>query len=447
MQNSMKEENNHLIKSFLERTFFSAWKNPTCTEEKYQNYKSLELQVNALCDLDCKYCYYAKFKKDLYPAKISKSSLVLKNLDIVLDWLEQNKYYPEIEIFSGEPFFQEVGFQSLEKILNWQIKNKVTNTIMIPTNFSFIWDEKKIDRIESLIERAKQNNIRIFLSCSVDGKYCDKNRPYIDGRIRSDEYYNRMFEFCKKWDFGFHPMIYNEEIEHWKDNWLWFQENFEKYKISFSRIYLLEVRNGEWTKKQLQEFYKFIRFIINWTYNHLKDIVPLEAFPQCTFENRLFNIFQMFSTVGRGLGCSAQSTIQLRLGDLTTSVCHRAAYKPHELWKFVTKDDKIVDIESLNHNLAISVAALDTKNLPFCETCTIREFCTGQCLGASVEINSDPFLVIPTVCALEHAKVSAILDELWDLGLWHHYYDWTILPKQRSMKLYYNYFKGENNDI
>ena len=60
-----------------------------------------------------------------------------------------------------------------------------------------------------------------------------------------------------------------------------------------------------------------------------------------------------------------------------------------------------------------------------------------------VEENKDPFLVIPTVCALAHTKVSAILDELWDLDLWHHYYSWTTPAKQQSIKLYYEHFKGE----
>ena len=129
------------------------------------------------------------------------------------------------------------------------------------------------------------------------------------------------------------------------------------------------------------------------------------------------------------------------MGDLTTSVCHRAAYKQHNLWRFVTENDKITDIEALNYNLTIAVAALDYKNSPFCNYCTIRELCLGQCLGSMFETNGDPFMVIPTVCAVEHAKVAAILDELKELDLHHHFIEWAE-NKKTSLKAYYKYFEG-----
>ena len=58
------------------------------------------------------------------------------------------------------------------------------------------------------------------------------------------------------------------------------------------------------------------------------------------------------------------------------------------------------------------------------------------------ETHRDPFMPIPTVCALEHAKIAGILDELKALDLWHHFYDWAV-PKQKSMKLYYEYMQKE----
>lgn len=438
----MKEANDQLIKSFLERTFFKAWTNRRYLKEpnRFQNYSRLEVQVNALCDLNCKYCYYDRFKKDLYPAKISNPKLILNNLNILLEWLTKNSYYPQIEVFSGELFFQEIGFQVVDIILNWYIKNDLKgNNIIIPTNYSFLFDNEKTERVEKIIKRANENHIRIYLSASVDGKYCDSNRPFKDGKIRDDEYYEKMFEFSKKYNYGFHPMVYGQEIENWKKNWLWFQENMKKHLIHFSNMYLLEVRNAEWTSKQLKEFYSFIRFVVRWAYenSNVKD----SDFPQFVYDKKLFNLFSMFASVGRGVGCSVQAAVQLRLGDLTTSVCHRTSYKPHNLWKFLVQNNEIVDIESLNFNLAIAVASMDSKNLPYCEYCSIKEFCSGQCLGAMYETNGDPFLPIPTVCALEHAKASAILDELQELGIWQYFYDWSS-KKQSSLKLYYEYFQG-----
>jgi len=137
-----------------------------------------------------------------------------------------------------------------------------------------------------------------------------------------------------------------------------------------------------------------------------------------------------------------QSTVQLRLCDLTTSVCHRASYKAHNLWKFTKNENEITGIEAMNYNLAFAVASYDFKAGPFCNYCPIREFCSGQCMGSMYETNGDPFIPIPTVCAIEHAKAAAILDELKDLGLWEHFYEWAG-PKQKSIKAYYEYLKKE----
>lgn len=90
---------------------------------------------------------------------------------------------------------QELGYQVLDRVIEWQNGNEVRHPIVIPTNFTFIFDEDKIERIESLMEKSKE---RILLSASVDGKYCDENRPFINGKVRDDEYYDRMFRFAKK---------------------------------------------------------------------------------------------------------------------------------------------------------------------------------------------------------------------------------------------------------
>jgi hypothetical protein len=440
-------ENNEIVKSFLNRTFFKSWEDKRyLTDSKYENYRTLELQISGHCDLKCTYCYYAKYSKDLYPAKISGKENVLKNLDIVLNWLEENNYWPVFEVFSGEIFSQELGFLAVEKLIDWLIKTKKENAqVIIPSNFSFIFDNKKIERVEQLLTKCLDNKICIYLSCSIDGKYCDdENRKFRDGKtFRDDEYYEKTFAFCKKWNFNFHPMIYSNKIEKWKDNWLWFQEMMSKYKMDFRSIYLLEVRNAEWTKKQLKDYYEFIRFLISWTFKTLiaNNFVSKEkSIAQYVFENKLFNTFNIFSQCGRGLGCSIQSAIQLRLGDLTSSLCHRAAYKQHNMWKFKVENDKIVDVEALNANLLIAMESSHHSTYPMCEACLIKNVCNYQCLGSMYETNNDPMLPIPTVCALEHIKTAAIYDEMYDSGIYVEFLNWASKEKYETMRMYYKYF-------
>lgn len=428
--------NDEIVKNVLNKTFFQSWRNEEYKNDKwkYENYRKLEIMITGACDLKCKYCYYTRYGNQLYPPSIRKPSLITKNLKMLFEYLEQNNLFPwEIDLFSGEPFATQLGFDALEIMVDFYRRNNIEGRVVIPTNFSFLFDEKKTQQVIDLKNKGESYNIDIILSASIDGKYIEaENRPFRDGKIRTDEYYDKVFKFAKDYKCGFHPMVYSNGIEKWIDNFLWFQEQFEKHGNPWLNLYLLEVRNVEWTKQQLKEFYKFIRFVVKWSY-HKSNIKP-EDFPAFVHKRKLFNLFTGFSRIGRGTGCSIQSTIQLRVGDLTALTCHRTGYKAHKLWKFIVEDDKIVDIQCQNLDLFMTWASANTKNFPYCETCMIKNFCSGQCWGSMFETNSSPFIPIPTVCALEHAKMSAIMDELEDLGLWQYFYDFTFWKE--TIKLY-----------
>jgi radical SAM protein with 4Fe4S-binding SPASM domain len=447
-------ENDEVVKNILNRTFFSAWKDRMYLQDsiKYENYGKLELQLNAKCNLDCKYCYYAKYSDKLYPKEISNSKLVLNNLSMLLKWLEKNHYFPEFDLFSGEALIQKEGLIAVEMILDFFIKNKdiipmnkmwydFIGILSIPTNFSWILDKNKVNEIDRLLTKAKENKISFWLSISDDGKYCNENRPFKNSTIRTEEYYRDMFLFAKKWKLSFHPMIYSHNIEKWVDNFLWFQDSFKKYDISWDSLYLLEVRNEEWSKRQLKEYYKFIRFVVRWSYEKLN--LESKKFVEAVHKKVLFNMFTIFGTNRRGISCSIQSFMQLRLGDLTTTLCHRNSYKGLNLFKFLVENNEITDIEALNPGMMIAMYSMDRKNQPFCETCPINKFCIGQCLGAMFETNQDNFMPIPTVCALEHAKVAAILDEIIELGLFDAFSEYYN-GKGNSFFVYKDYLKGNN---
>lgn len=427
-----------LVESFLNRTFFKAWKN--FGDEKFANYSHLEIQLSGECDLRCKYCYLNKFKKDLYPATIGHKEDVLHNLDLLIEWLEENKLYPVFEIFSGEPFSKDVGYEAAEKVLDFYGRHNLKPNLSTPTNMSFLFDDEKVDRMEKLLAKAKALGIIFHLSASVDGKFCEDNRPFKDGRQYTDEYYDRLFRFAQKHSIGFHPMVYSHNIEKWKENFLWFQDMFKKYGISPWKLYLLEVRNKEWSRQQLKDFYSFWKFVTRWAVDHSPR--KGEEIPKWAHEQHPFNALTSWGTVGRGMGCSVQSTVQLRLGDLTVSVCHRCAYKQTNLWKFALENGKIIGIKAINPELLIAMETIHTRTMPQCESCFVGHFCTGQCLGSMFEVNQDPFMVIPTVCALEHAKVAAMIDGLYEKGVLAYFYDWCSHEKKVVVDQYMQRFMG-----
>ena len=96
---SYQEQNDALVTSMLERTFFRGWQTQ---DPKFINFRSIELILNYRCNLGCKYCYIHKFGEELYSSELYEDEdHILSNLELVLDWFLANNYAPEIEFFSG----------------------------------------------------------------------------------------------------------------------------------------------------------------------------------------------------------------------------------------------------------------------------------------------------------------------------------------------------------
>jgi radical SAM protein with 4Fe4S-binding SPASM domain len=433
-----------IVHSVLSRTFFKGWCPDTFGDALYENYRGLEVQVNGKCNLDCKYCYYTNFQDKIYPTELADPKKILWNLKLLLGWLEDNGLCPNMDVFSAEPFAQEVGFVATEMVLDFLIRNPRRDkqaVFVIPTNFSFLMSDILTKKVERLLCKGRENGIDFRLSASIDGKYMDEiNRPFKNGRKRDDEFYNKAFAFAYKWNCAFHPMIYGNGIERAIDNFNWFQEMLERFSLSWHSIYLLEVRNWEWSREQLKHYYEFMRYVVRFMHNKLgsKDFVKTVFGMKCM--NMLINFFK----IGRGTGCSVQGVVQVRLADLTHHICHRASYSPHALWKFEEDGKRITGLKAINPELFVAWASMDEDAFPYCQHCLIKHVCTGQCLGSMYEVNRSLFLPIPTVCALEHMKVASQLDELDALGVVNDLYSFCQPNVVEACELYFSHYRRPN---
>lgn len=385
-------ENDILLKSVLQGTFFNAWKNDK-QDLANVNFKGIELYLTTRCNLRCAYCYLQRHGKDLYPDTDSKT--ILNNLSMLLDWLLENDYKPKIDIFSGELFSQKLGFDALELIYEKLQGSDGIKSICIPTNFTFLCSEKLTKKVEMLIWKFASIGIRLYLSASVDGKFCEDNRPANGKLLRDDEYYDRLFEFCKKYSYGFHPMIYSGHIENWIENFNWFIDMFEKHGYKNYPLYLLEVRNEEWAESQMVKFGEFIQYLTRWCLDRKRDI-----------HKEGFNILSsMVSKIGRGIGCGLQSSLYVRMGDLMIVPCHRTSYEGLEFGQFITNGQRIVDIKAHNVENCITTLSFEADTIPMCESCAIKAQCSHGCLGCQYETVGDMFIPNPNVCLLENYKV------------------------------------------
>ncbi len=455
---NFKEQNDELMTAFYERTFYKGFRDPD--DEKYQNFRSLELIMTYKCNLSCKYCYVNRFGEELYPPELYEDDeVVFRNLRLVVAWLKENEFRPKIEIFTGEAFIQPITFRCLDYIIEELGNHERRLLVVIPTNFSFLLSDSLTSKVEAILQKAQDNGVDISLSGSFDGKYCESNRPFkmnVKGHSvsparvwtwehgdvpdpRDDAYYDKAFAFNKKWGFGFHPMIYSDNIKHWKENFLWFQEKFIKHDNPWMFLYLLEVRNVEWSNQQIKDYAEFIKFLWRWAWD--KCDRDFKKFWYFLFNRKGFNILSSpLTTVGRGIGCSIQGTMMIRLGDLIIPPCHRTSYEPFIFGKMKVKEDvrvvegyiradgtkaagyiqdrsKIVGVEANNFEMMIGIYSTDSKNFPYCESCLIAPLCNRGCFGSQYEVTGDVFTPIPTVCRMYHAKMKALIEVMMELGM------------------------------
>lgn len=417
------EQNKELLYHFLNRTFFRDWKDKDKESDRTKLYDNLEFQINSKCNLNCSYCYYNQFVgngNQLNPNSIAQPENIRKNADALLDYLEENNMYPsKFEIFSGEPLNQPITYEVLDKVIDFYSRANQEAIISIPTNMSFLRSDRLTEKVISYKKKAWENGLMLGTSASVDGKYMDHvNRPITKSenqdKFFNDHFYHRLFSFARDHGCGFHPMVYHNNIEQWKDNFMWFQDNFKKYGLRWNNIYLLEVRNDGWTKDKVNSYMDFYKFVLEFAFNKLNrdknEFVNGFVFngkgASQNWNN--MNLFNNIGKIGRGIGCSIQTTMQIRAGDLTVNPCHRQSYDALNGFQFVKNDDnKIVDIKPLNLPYYLTIMSSERKYWPYCESCLIGHTCMAGCLGSQFEVMGDPFIPIPSVCLLEFGKVKS----------------------------------------
>jgi len=413
-----KQEQDELLKAILQHYWLPGFK---------KGEFKVELFLDKTCNLACKYCYLHRYGDKLYPFKVPDSKIV-ENAKMLVDWLIEQRAPPSFDIFSGEATIRPMFYKISDYIIERYHEEGITGRrIVVPTNYTFLLSDKLTRKMEELLAKSRRLGVPVSLSASVDGKYMEQNRPFA-GNVkkdpRDDKFYDKMFRFNAKWGFGFHPMVYSEGIERWKDNFLWFIENMRKYNIPPDRLFLLEVRNAEWTQEQIKKFGEFVEWLTEWTFKNIAHGDPIK-YLQFVREGGGFNLLRsVYSYTHKGITCSIQTMMYVRVGDLTIVPCHRTSYDVFVVGRFIVDEEKkkIVDVEALNVETYLAVITGHADTYPYCVECPIKAVCTHGCLGAQYETTGDLFTPIPTVCELEMTKIIYGVKALKKLGLFNHVY-------------------------
>ena len=438
MPKSFNQEQNELLELTLD-SLLSIYSLDKTREKEFDVFGgrplTLEFFITPQCNQHCDYCYLVKNGNKLYPKEIRDNKTILNNLKAYLDYLIEVKHIttiPRIDLFSGEIWGWPLGNQVLDILLDYvENKNLKIIDIVIPSNCSFCMHPELVNIIEMYIQEFDLNQVNLLFSCSIDGFLLDPiSRPLNKGK-KDLEYYKPIIDFCKKHNYGYHPMIAAENIENQIENYnLWIEYLKTEYPdtchLQLGHIMQLEVRDDVWTDEKIKHYLRWLNHLIN---------VDYDFFFQSNINNFrgfVFN-FEKSDEIAPNFGksyvpyvtykanpypsCSLGSSIIIRLGDLSVIPCHRTCYEKFNFGKYIVEDGKITGLEANNIPLMNATYYTGMFSKPKCDTCFWNLHCIKGCWGAQYEANGELFYPCETVCNLEIAKIIFLYEKYKKMGL------------------------------
>ena len=388
--NKFYEEQSKLFENFLSNFIY-----PNIENNKIFR---LELILTPDCNKECKYCYLQKNKDKMYPQETRDLNLILKNLDSLLNYyLKKDLKIRKLDLYSGEIWGSKFANSVFDTILKFIDNGLKINTIIIPSNGSFIFNDEYLSNVEYYINEFHQRKVELCYSLSYDGILDQENRPF---NIYTECQEDKIFEFAQKYEFGFHPMISAYGIEKQIDNhWFWVEKMKKYSKNLLIDIMFLEVRDGgTWTKEKIQHYLAWLKVFAEWAIKEEFNNDYLESLMQILriSDNPLgCSYVPFFQTINNNeISCSLTQSLVVRLGDLAVVPCHRLCYGKHIYGKYILKDDEIVGVKGKNVNLMHSNLLLGSSGYLKCDICPFAQYCIKQCQGACFEFNKEPLYPI-----------------------------------------------------
>ena len=104
-----QEENDILLNKTYEEYFYNNWK------KENEDSKSLELIFSPYCNLKCRYCYLHKHYDKQFPIETFNAKKSIDNALKICQWLVNNHYTPELDIFQANYLPKKADLSSLKK--------------------------------------------------------------------------------------------------------------------------------------------------------------------------------------------------------------------------------------------------------------------------------------------------------------------------------------------
>lgn len=478
---TFQEENNQLLEKLIS-IFYKEWEKPL-EEQKYDNELTLELAITSDCNQKCEYCYLVKNKDKLFPPETRSLSKIKENLNTLLDYyLKKGFSFGRVDLFSGEIWGTKFGYEILSIILSYVKKGLRIKQIIIPSNCSFILNEKALNSIQYMIDEFYLYDVRLIFSASVDGQIIEaKTRPFKNSSQNElkeiNNFYEKLAIFLQSNHYGIHPMISAYAIEDWIENYEWwkkwhqtyFKEDIDKDPFDwFRRSMFLEVRNNDWTTDKILHYLKFLNYLIDdqienmWLKNDL-DIVNYFIFhyQECiNYRIKGAENIKKYSEPPKYIGnydptiinrasavpiCSITRSLIIRMGDLAIIPCHRTSYDRFIYGFYKINKNNELTIEANNPLLANKIYRMRMDTNPLCNNCEIKNYCLKGCYGAQYEETQELFYPLDSVCDFYKAKFIFMYKKIHQIIKNYNLEDIFSFSESEFDKIYQELMKKERS--
>ena len=427
-----QKEQDQLLQTLLDLRFFQPWKTLTKfnDDKSLQRDSNLELYLTNSCNQTCEYCYLQKYP-ELYPKEFNKPEIIIKNLHKICKWILVNNFkIPCIDIFTGDIWGSQFGWDVLDVLYSYMLRGMAPNIghILIPSNCSFVNNPKALQRVQQYIDKFNDIGTPLIFSISIDGKIIDnEGRPdnYTPFKY-TDDYYDVIATFAKVNDFYFHPMISPHNVHLWKENYKWWRDYLKKYDRNLRTLMLLEVRDADWTDEAIQDYCDLMRVIMD---DMLHTICHdnKEA-----FAGAILNTHKLYQETFLGgyvpwiigfcdtfAGCTVSTHLTIRVGDLAICPCHRTAYNQYLYGYLLEENGNLTTkVKAVNPQMAIKILMNNLlTGTPLCDKCIYNQVCLHGCYGSQLESEKDPFFPSANVCKFFKRKIASILKYYEEKGV------------------------------
>lgn len=451
MRNTFKNNETECLELFLnqdifhiERSFEHILMSPDMILDRNRwSRQGIELIIRPECNQKCEYCYIARYGKELYPMeqRLDKDQIVAK-LDAFLDYVFNTRgiYMDHWELFAGDMFYDNLFFDILDvfykhlSVLYPKYKpvfENVPGVIITPTNFSFIEDDEKANRVNEYIAKFAEFNWDVGFSISTDGKYAIDTR---ENRPLDDAYFEKLFDWAMEHPRnGFHPIVSVSNVDNAIKNYEWWKEMFARYYPKGDTRgflpYWLEARNDEWTDEAIYKFNELLMYMLNDRLKMCDNDVDHLAYHLFVGDgdhgtlvkgdmNDMLDIKIPDNRVQHeNLSCSISALFIVNLSNLSMVPCHRLTYPQFKGGHFIYEDGKITGVEAFNFFGYINIITAPACDLPKCNDCMYHTICHHGCFGAQFEASGEVFLPAISVCQLMKKSRYCLLQAYRDMGI------------------------------